>query len=311
MNNKAKYKTFIEENESIPLFFRDWYLDLCTEHGNWNVIVLEEAGKVSMCLPYFLKQRLFMHYISMPHLCKFMGPVFRADYKPDADKIRQLYTHLPTHAYLQQNVYYSSSRLISEAFPNAVSAGQSYTLDLSNSEEVLWKGLDSDYRNNKIKKARTLVQLSFDLSVNDFYELNKLSFSRQDTDFPVPEKLFKTIISGMIQKQSALLMGVRDGDGNWHAGACLAWDEKAVYYHSAGTDPALRSSGGGILIVWEAISWARKHHPNKQFDFLGSNIPGIARVWKNFGAKPEEYSILKQEHSVLFKWLRKLKYRSI
>lgn len=304
MNNKAKYRKFLEAYPQIPLFFQDWYLDLCVEAGAWNVLIYEENNSVRMCWPYFLKQRYFIRFIAMPHLCKFMGPIFVPGYIPKPAVIKDMYTHLPKHVFLQQNIYYNSSDQLMKAFPDLCTIGQSFMLNLSLGREHLWGQINSNYRNSKIKKARSVVQLDFDMNVDEFYKLNILTFSRQNMSYTVPELLFKTIVNGMIVRDSAKLICVRDSDGNLHAGACLAFDENSVYFHSSGTDPELRSSGAGILLVWEAIQWAMKNHPNKKFDFLGSNIPGIARVWKNFGAERVEYAILKQERSFIFKWFR-------
>jgi hypothetical protein len=238
-----------------------------------------------------------------------MGPVFAKGYTPNSEQLIAVYNQIPSHSFLQQNIHYHASRPVLDSFPESVSTGQSFVIDLSLSEEALWNRLASDYRNNKIKKARMKVELSFAMTVEDFYQLNVKSFSNQRANFPVPPRLFKSIISGLVEKKSAILIGVCDKSGHFHAGACIAWDSNSVYYHSAGTDPNLRSSGGGILLIWEAIRWAKEHHQNKQFDFLGSNIKGIARVWKNFGAKKKEYVILTRERSTFFKYLRKLKYK--
>lgn len=309
MSNREKYIKFLEANPGLPVFFKDWYLDLCAGAGAWDVLIHSEDDKIKVCWPYYLKRKMMFSYISMPHLCKFMGPIYAPGFFPDNALISELFRKLPQYSYFQQNIHYNFSEIVSGSFPVYCVNGQSFVLDLSEGEEKILAGLSADYRNNKIKKAKSNLEFSKELDTDSFFKLNQLSFSNQSKSYPVPEMIFKRIIEGMTTRACAQLFGVRDSQGRWHAGACVVWDESSVYYHSAGTDPELRSSGGGILLVWELIRWAIQHHPEKQFDFLGSNIPAIARVWKNFGARPKEYAMVEHSPSPVFRFLRKLKYR--
>jgi lipid II:glycine glycyltransferase (peptidoglycan interpeptide bridge formation enzyme) len=208
-----------------------------------------------------------------------------------------------------QNHYYSTNKIIKSVFEKEYSEGQSYRIDLRSSAEVLWKKLSSDYRNNKIKRAKEKLTLSFKLDIEELYALNQLSFKRQQKDFPVPKSLFKKIIQGCLDKGQGIVLGMHDDQLRWHAGMFLLWDQHSVYYVCGGTNPELRNSGAGIYIIWKAIEWAKTELEVDTFDFLGSNIKNIAKVWRNFGAEATQYPILEISNSKVFQTLRNLKNR--
>ena len=75
----------------------------------------------------------------------------------------------------------------------------------------------------------------------------------------------------------------------------------------AGDDPAYRSSGAAILLVWEAVHFTKKELGLNRFDFLGSMLPSIERVRRQFGAQQVPYFKVCKYHSRVFEWLEKWK----
>jgi len=64
-------------------------------------------------------------------------------------------------------------------------------------------------------------------------------------------------------------------------------DTSYAYYLLGGADPRLRSSGAQSLLFWEAIKLASRK--NLKFDFEGSMIEPIERVFRAFGAVQVPY----------------------
>jgi hypothetical protein len=56
-----------------------------------------------------------------------------------------------------------------------------------------------------------------------------------------------------------------------------------------GEDPALRSSGAGIRLIWEGILHTSEVLGLDRFDFVGSMIEGVERVRRDFGARQLPY----------------------
>ena len=74
----------------------------------------------------------------------------------------------------------------------------------------------------------------------------------------------------------ATILVARGADGQVHAGAYLVHDDRFTYYLAGGSDPALRTSGAGSLVVWAAIRAAAER--GLAFDFEGSMIRGRREV---------------------------------
>ena len=78
-----------------------------------------------------------------------------------------------------------------------------------------------------------------------------------------------------------------DGDSRIHAALYLVRDADYAYYLLGGADPRLRNSGAQLLLFWEAIKLAATL--NVKFDFEGSMIEPIERVFRAFGAVQVPY----------------------
>ena len=74
----------------------------------------------------------------------------------------------------------------------------------------------------------------------------------------------------------------QDENGITHAAIYIVWDENSAYYLMGSSDPDLRNSGANGFCMWEAIKHAAK--VTKRFDFEGSMIEPIERLFRGFGA---------------------------
>jgi hypothetical protein len=78
-----------------------------------------------------------------------------------------------------------------------------------------------------------------------------------------------------------------DARGKVHAAVYIAWAGDTAYYLMGGSEPELRQSGAQVLALWEAISFAGTIA--QRFDFEGSMLPQIERVFRGFGATQMPY----------------------
>jgi hypothetical protein len=83
-----------------------------------------------------------------------------------------------------------------------------------------------------------------------------------------------------------------DSQGREHSALYLMWDNQSAYVHMVGEDYNLRSSGAGILLVWEAIKFTRETLGLNKFDFEGSMIEPIEEVRRSFGARQVPYFVI-------------------
>lgn len=310
MNNKAQYRLFCQ-TEEIPIFSQDWHLDAVCQDGEWDVALVEKAGKVVASLPYFLKKKSFFQYISMPWLTKTMGPYIVADFKkPNKEHkiVKSLIEQLPKVAHFNQDCHYDFTDWLPFYWKKYKQTTKySYVIDDLSDEAIVFSKLSGDYRNNKIKKAKELVTIKMDEDVAAFYKIQKLSFERQGKNLPIPFEFIKNYDDVLAKNNARKIFFAIGKDAQVHSAAYLIWDENTAYYHMAGDDPDLRSSGAGILLVWEAIRYTRNVLKLNCFDFEGSMIPSIEKVRRNFGAVQKPYFNIEKFDSTLFKILRGLK----
>jgi hypothetical protein len=60
-------------------------------------------------------------------------------------------------------------------------------------------------------------------------------------------------------RDARVMLFATDDADRVHAVAYVVWDRHPAYYLLGGGDPALRTSGAGSLLMWEAILRARQH----------------------------------------------------
>nr|WP_233552246.1 hypothetical protein [Parabacteroides sp. AF48-14] len=70
---KDKYHQLCSTEKSIPIFSRDWWLDTVCGKDRWEVLLVEEKGKITAAMPLYIPQR---NIISMPSCTQTMGPWF-------------------------------------------------------------------------------------------------------------------------------------------------------------------------------------------------------------------------------------------
>jgi len=146
-----------------------------------------------------------------------------------------------------------------------------------------------------------------DLPLDEFYRVNTLSFTRQGLPAPYSAAQLQRLDAALATAGNRQLFFAVDQAGRVHSVAYLIWDATTAYFLLAGDDPALRASGAGVLLAWEAICYASEVLGLDCFDFEGSMLPGVERIRVRFGAVQTPYFFVWKHNSRLFKLLEKLK----
>ncbi len=306
MSSKIKYRQFCEREKGIPIFSQAWYLDaVCqADQGQWDVVLVEQAGRVVASLPYVVKQRGPFRISAMPHLTKFLGPYLHPDFRSvkQAHKIiKALIEQLPVFSFFSQNCYYELQDWLPFFWKGFRQTTQySYLLDDLSDLQSVYNNFSADYRNNKIKKAESLVKVRMDLSPEDYYQVEKMSFERQGLKFPFSLEYFKAYDAALEAQHARRMFFAVDQQGQIHSVLYLLIDSDRTYYHMAGDNPSLRSSGAGILLVWKAIQFTKEVLGLNIFDFEGSTIKSIERVRRQFGASQLPYFNIYKYNSKIY-----------
>jgi hypothetical protein len=302
---RVKYVNFSSAQADFPVFMEDWYLDAVCGAGNWDSVILEQAGQVIALWSFFIKKRWGVTYVSMPVLGRFMGPFIGSGYREEvrmAGILERLSAMLPRFAGLSQDFHYNIRNwlpLYWSGFRQTVR--YSYQVDLSDMA-ACWQGLASDYRNQKIPRASEAVVVSTGDNLEAFFRVHEKSFHRRGIRSGITYALLQKIDSALRERnQRAIFFATDRQTGDIHAVSYLIWDRRSAYYLLAGDDPAFRSSGAGILLVWEAMNYTSNSLGLPLFDFSGSMIKSVERVRRQFGAKQQMYFRLERPLSLPFR----------
>jgi len=179
-----------------------------------------------------------------------------------------------------------------------------YYLDIS-SLTSLWSSFDGSVRRT-IKKAQ---KQEFNVGVMkcktcEIYSLLDKTFTREGGKNPIPENLVKGILESETLDKNRISIGARSREGNLISAIVCLWDKKMAYYLIATTDPEFMSTGVNSLLIWELAGYLQSIN-TKKLDFIGANIPGIARFKECFNPELITFYSLSCWPSSIFKVVKK------
>jgi hypothetical protein len=312
MNNKAVYRRLCEQEKTIPIFSRDWWLDsVCGEH-NWDVCLVEKSGVVLASMPYYIRNRCGFTLLDLPEFTQTLGPWIRpseAKYCKVLDRqkdlMNELIEQLPNFDFFTQNWHYSNTNWL-PFYWNGFEQKTRYTYVLPDLTDIdfIWKGLQKNIRQG-IRKAEKLNLIARDdLTIHDFIKLHQMTFSRQGMKYPYSEDLIVRLHSACQKHECCRILIAEDADGKHHAGEFIVWDENSAYALMGGANPDLRNSGATSFLLWDSIKHAST--VTKCFDFEGSMIESVERFFRGFGAIQTPYFSVSKTPSRLIQFRRAL-----
>jgi hypothetical protein len=311
MSAQASYREFCRTAPDLPVFAQDWYLDACAEGGAWDVVLVREGDRIVAALPFFYKQRGPFRYATMPPFVKWLGPYVLPELRGHPRKenrlLQQLLEQLPPLAAFKQNFYPWAGNWLPFYWAGFKQTTY-YTYRLRGLQDLrqIEAGVAADVRRN-IRRARLTVRVLQQLPLATFFDVNSKSFARQGKAVPYSWEQLARHDEALARHDARRLFFAVDDEGQVHSVAYLIWDQHTAYYHLAGDDPALRGSGAGLLLVWEAIRYTSEVLGLDNFDFEGSMLPGVESVRVRFGASQTPYFFVWKYNSPWFEWLEKLK----
>ena len=305
MTEKEKYRLFCQTEKELPIFVKDWYLDAICGGGNWGVVLVEKNDRIIATLPFFVKKRMGFKYIIMPPLVKTMGPYLIAevrDLKYSHQYYQELISLLPKVDGFKQDFHSSVSNWLPFYWKGyRQTTRYTYTIELGDLDKV-YAGLNRNMKRN-IKKAKTLLRVETHHSLSTFYELNQMSFDRQEVSIPYSFGFLEKKDQALAKNQARQMLFAVDEQDRIHSAAYLIWDDTTAYYHLSGDNPEFRNSGSGIFLIWESIKYAQEKIGLTRFDFEGSMMKNIEPIRRQFGARQESYFRVWRYHNLLYQML--------
>ncbi|MEY8200576.1 MAG: GNAT family N-acetyltransferase [Colwellia sp.] len=312
MTKVERYRELCESESSIPIFSQPWWLD-ATCGNRWDVCLVEGANGMLASMPYVIKSHYGFVELSQSPLTQKLGPWL----KPSSAKrgkvlgqqkklLSKLISQLPKYDYFNQKWDCSYTNWL-PFYWLGFSQTTRITYQLSNLGDLnaVWEGLQSNIKGDVRKALKHNVKLKENPTIEEFIELNKKVFARQQKSLPYSEELVRIIDRACLQHQRGKLFVVADDKGHNHAAVYLIWDENSAYYLMGGGDADLRNSGATSLCLWEAIKFAST--VTKKFDFEGSMIEPVEKFFKAFGAEQVLYHAISKSNSKILDLLMLIK----
>lgn len=307
LTNKEKYRNLCRGEDTIPIFSKDWWLDAVAGEENWDVVLVERGEIIVASLPYIVKKKFFLRYISMPKLTQTAGVWMKY---PDGQKYtnkisferevcKEIIEKLPQVDAYAQNFHYSFTNWLPfywEGFNQTTF--YTYVLENLQDHEMLFSGFKENIR-REIRKAEKKVKVYRGDSIEDFFLMVKKTFDRQNQTVPYDLTLLKRLDAACRKENCRKIFFAADERNRIHSAIYVIWDSECAYYLMGGGDPDLRNSGATSLLMWEAIKFASS--VTKSFNFEGSMIQPIERFFSGFGANQKPYFHISKTNSTLLK----------
>ncbi len=310
MSDKEDYISFIDQNSDVPIFFQPWWLDSVSEGNAWDVVLARNANKgIDGVFVYQIKPRVLgLKSIHIPVLTPYLGLWFFSPqgnlkkntlYSFHKKVIQTLLEQIPSHVYLNINLHPSIQNTLPFNWSGYNSEVKyTYILSLEKEEQQLYKELKGSVRTD-IKKAEKLLTIKETHDAQKFYDINSLSFSRQDMLMPYSFVCINSLFVEASKREQLMCLEANDIEGNTHAQILIIRDLNTSYLLAIGADEKFRNSGAVSLLIWTAIK--RSIAASKFFDFEGGNIKSIEKVFRAFGGTLTPYVSLKHTPNLFYR----------
>jgi predicted GNAT family acetyltransferase len=307
MNNKAKYLSSKDLQEQLPVFCQPWWLDIVCR--DWDIALALDENGYGGVFPYQVERKYGLNIIRNPLLTPYLGPCFLYPAgMPAAQKItweektfEQLWQQLPG--------YDSFDILAGPDFSNFLLFHHkgcsnhnkiTYQLNLSPQKEVLFSGIQTNYR-NLIRKAETVHDIVEGASyAEQLINMHAATFKRKNKAYPFSAGLMRSLISAAYSRHSGRVYAAKDDKGKVTAAIFTVQDKDKAYLLLSTMDPAHAHQGAVRLLIWHSILQAKAQGLNI-YDFEGSMDPGIEPFFRRFGGERSVYLGFTHHRSLLWR----------
>ena len=301
MINKIKYQEFCKIETSVPIFSQPFWLDAVCGEENWDVLLFEKKGNIIATLPYYIKNRYGISYITQPKFTQILGPFIiypkniKHEKKLSFEKevmnalIEQL-EKLPV-AFFQQAFNFKITNWL-PFYWKGYKQTTNYTYrieEISNIDDLLFNFHRS--KQNHIRRAlKQNLIIDYDLSAREFYNNHCLTLHKKRETISYSFELFNKMYNAVYINKTGRIIYAKDKEGNLHSALFVIWDHESAYNLINIIDPDFSYSRSSTLVVFEIIRFLS--NKTKSFDFEGSMIENVEYSNRKYGTIQTPYFII-------------------
>ena len=298
MTNKERYSALCAEEETICVYDQPWWMDAVCGAENWDVLLYERKGNLLGALPYYIKNRYGIRYITQPPFTQHNGAWIRypqnqpeskriSHEKEVLDGLMEQVEKLSIHHYQQHFSPNLTNWLPLYWRGYSQTTNYTYRLPDIRQPDEIFRRFQHNKRKNINKAVKMNFQIGFDLPADEFYLHHKTSLAKQGVTIHYSFSLFQKIYQAAYEHQSGRTIWLRDQNGVLLCALFNLWDKRWGYDLISAIDSDTRSTGAPDLLVFRMIEYLSTKVEG--YDFEGSMIKGVEESFRHFGAVQTPY----------------------
>ena len=295
--NKDKYQECIRQQKNLPLFYRDWWLDAVAGEENWEAsVATDDGGRITGIWPYLPMKLRGLPVLANPPFSPYLGPrliypdnpmTLTSRYSFEMRTLGQLADQLPGNHWYGRFSCHPDFRNGYPLFWRGFSLETAYTYILSDiqDQEKLYSGFTNTLR-RQIREARDIYSIRESDDTGSLYRYLKTTLARQGVRWHFSPAQMQTLYDSVREHEAGVLLEATE-KGKVAAALWMVWDDESAYCLGLGMDPMAGPNNAIKGLLWESIQ--RAAEKTTQYNFEGSMIPNVERVFRSFGGTRQEY----------------------
>lgn len=287
-----KWNSVIDVADNALIYAHTCFLDMVSDR--WSAFIY---GDYEYIMPITGPKKMGISLFVQPAYCQQLGI-----FPTPPEKILNEFIREIRKRFNYVSINFNSSNVLSVTNNNNITPLNNYLLDLN----MPYEKISSSYSSHTVRHLKKS-------SVNNFRFVEYIKPSVY-IDFKIKNqskeiygkslKILKNMLPEMISRDRGNIYGIYDGENNMCAAAVLIFDRKRIIYLNGVSSEKGKELNAMYYLMDKLIQ--KFSGSNLLLDFEGSRIPGVARFFEGFGAKPEVYYNFKYNTlPVPLKWLKK------
>ena len=283
--NFRKWDDCIRHSVHGNFYVNSWYLDIISE--NWDALVLNDYEAV---MPLTHQKKYGIQYLIQPFFAQQLGVFSSKPMTPGM--VVEFINSIPSkYKYININLNKFNTFSNSEF---EIKRNHNFELDLIFSyEQIAQKYSENTKRNISKAKNSGLKVHSNVCSVKDLIYLIKNNVAGKVENLPESKyDNIQKIVSFSLQHSLGEILSVYSAENTLLAAVFFIFSHKKAIYLFAASNEEGKEKRAMFILIDEFIK--KYSEKNLTLDFEGSNIEGLARFYKSFGAVDCEYVTIKK-----------------
>jgi hypothetical protein len=303
-NSFNEWDAFVTASKQGSIFAKSWWLEsVCP--NEFEIITIRQNNRILAGMPVRKIKKYGFTIINQPPFTQTLGILFANNESNRYEKK------------LSDEIEFTS--ILIKALPKSSIFDVSFNPNFTNWLPFYWSGytqttyysyvidditnLNETFQNfsyakkKNIKKAQSIVNIKEDIPVEQFYEHHKMTLAQKNSKILYSFNLFKRIYTSAYENESGKSFYSVDDLNNIHSIVFIVFDINSAYFLISSIDSNFKDSGSLSLLIKHSIEFASKK--TKRFDFEGSMNPLIENSFRKFGAKQNQYFIIKKSNFLL------------